>query len=366
MKKICVVGGGNIGAVLFCELSNNTDGKVVLSAIDADKWKKDIALADAAGEVLYEVKNVETHTEDVYDADLYFFTLPKNVLFPVLARYVENAKEGSTFVFVPGTGGVEFCYGKAKERAIDFIGLQRPPYTARWKELGKTAGILSKKDKIFACSMAGKDVGFLGDILKIEVVEMNNYLDITFTPSNPILHTSRIYGMFSKHPQAFDHNVLFYEEWDDFSSETLLACDRELQNIISKINESLPTAVTPLSIYYESPTAEKMTRKLSSIKAFKGITSPMKYDETSKGYVVDLSSRYFKEDFDYGLVIIKAFGELTETKTPQIDDILSWYGELSGKEVFDKDGKLNGKSYAQIPQNNEINSLADVVKFYSK
>ena len=53
------------------------------------------------------------------------------------------------------------------------------------------------------------------------------------TPSNPILHTSRLYSLFSEwHKGIIYKSVpLFYEDWDDQSSRLLLACDTEVQDI---------------------------------------------------------------------------------------------------------------------------------------
>ena len=48
-------------------------------------------------------------------------------------------------------------------------------------------------------------------------------------------------------------------------------------------------------------------------------------------FKVDASVRYFTEDIPYGLLLIKAFAELTETPTPAIDDVINWAQNIMGK-----------------------------------
>lgn len=80
----------------------------------------------------------------------------------------------------------------------------------------------------------------------------------------------------------------------------------------------LPTALN----YYESHDAASLARKLSSIQGFKGITSPMK--QTAGGWVADYSSRYFTEDFPFGLRFIKELAAEHGVPTPVIDKVLAW------------------------------------------
>lgn len=58
-----------------------------------------------------------------------------------------------------------------------------------------------------------------------------NYLCVTLTPFNAILHTSRLYSMFRDYRKGliYNENFLFYEGWDDQASQVLFACDDELQ-----------------------------------------------------------------------------------------------------------------------------------------
>ena len=171
------------------------------------------------------------------------------------------------------------------------------------------------------------------------------------TPSNPILHTTRLKTLFGNWHDGvvYESIPLFYEDWDDESSKLLIACDEEVQKICAVLHEFELQYVKSLREHYESPTAEAMTKKISSISAFKGLTTPVvKVDD---GYIPDLHSRYFTADFSYGLAIIKQIADFAEVITPNIDEILNWYRSIAiEKEEFNYDdyGIKDNESFRQF------------------
>jgi hypothetical protein len=69
-----------------------------------------------------------------------------------------------------------------------------------------------------------------------------------------------------------------------------------------------------------------LARKLSSIEAFKGIKAPM--EEVEGGYIPDFQSRYFTEDFPYGLAIVHRLAHEKGVPSPTIDMIYDWGTKL--------------------------------------
>jgi hypothetical protein len=149
-----------------------------------------------------------------------------------------------------------------------------------------------------------------------------NHYEVSLTNSNPILHTGRLYSMWHDWSgEVYDHNILFYKEWTDEASQLLVDMDAEFMTVL----ERLPVtkgAIPPLLEYYESTDAASLTRKISSIAAFQTITSPMK--EVEGGWVPDFASRYFTEDFPFGLKYIKDIAVECGVATPTIDKVLTW------------------------------------------
>ena len=86
------------------------------------------------------------------------------------------------------------------------------------------------------------------------------------------------------------------------TSQLIITMDAEFNQLLCVLpvrKGSIPTILN----YYESTDAPSLTSKLRSIQAFKGILSPMQPVEG--GYIPDFASRYFTEDFPYGLRIIQ-------------------------------------------------------------
>ena len=107
--------------------------------------------------------------------------------------------------------------------------------------------------------------------------------------------------------------------------------DKEFQLILTK----LPTtkgAIPPLLEYYESHDAHSLTEKIKSIPAFQLITSPMKKIEG--GWIPDFSSRYFTEDFPYGLLFIKKVAIEHKVITDNIDIVLDWGMKMISNNTF--------------------------------
>lgn len=319
------------------------------------------------------LKNVSSDPKAVIsNADIIISTLPSQV-FPVVLKSIEDyIREGTWIGVMPGSGGVEFyCKELIEKKKCVLFGFQRVHGISRIKEYGHSVYDLGKKKELFIAAWPSSEVEnvccLMESLLKIKCTMLPNYLSVTFTPSNPILHTTRLYAMFKDYEEGvyWDRNIQFYSEWNNKASEMLLACDEELQNICNAIEGLDLKDVLSLKEYYESDSIEKMTNKIRSIEAFKGIESPM--IEVNGKFIPDFKSRYFLEDYPYGLCIIKGFGDVVGIKTPSIDKVLAWYEKVSNVEYY-VDGKFIGKDLKDLPmpRNYGLNSVEDIVRYYSK
>lgn len=70
---------------------------------------------------------------------------------------------------------------------------------------------------------------FIEGIFNIPCVSLPNYLSVSLTPSNPILHTSRLYSMFKDYTpgKKYDRNFLFYKEWSLEVAQLMISCREE-------------------------------------------------------------------------------------------------------------------------------------------
>lgn len=99
----------------------------------------------------------------------------------------------------------------------------------------------------------------------------------------------------------------------------LIDMDAEFFQLLDKLGvHSLPTLLD----YYESTDATSLTKKISSIPAFQTITSPMK--QVDGGWMADFESRYFTEDFPFGLRWIMELSNGFHLFVPNIEQVLRW------------------------------------------
>lgn len=367
--KVSIIGGGNIGTAMAAIIAQRGHD-VIIKTGKPERWSKTIVYTDSEnGETFSaQLSLITDKAKEAAEADVIFITVPSFSLKSIADELKPYLKKKTAVGIIPGTGGAEFILHPLIKEGYTVFGFDRVPCISRVTEYGKKVNASKKKSvrlAAFNCPDKAELCNKMFELLGVECFELANYLTVTFTPSNPILHTTRLYAMYqgAAPEYSWPENVPFYESWDNLSSEMLIKCDDELQGLCKKIDGLDLTGVIPLTIHYESPTVEAMTNKISNIPAFKGITSPMV--EVNGRYILDLNSRYFTEDFPYGLCIIKGFAEIFDYPVPNIDKVLKWYQDISGK-VYETETGFNGPDLKDtaVPQLYAIKTPEDVYDLY--
>ena len=331
--KICIVGGGNIGTAMAVEFAHKNHSVNVLTS-RPQLWNKKIYAVSQDDAELFsaELNLVTDNIATAFDsADYVFVTLPSNVQREFAEKSAPFVKAGMKFIMIPGFGGAEFTMTSVIKKNVSFFGFQRTPYVARLKKYGSKVWY-DKKSSIQLGSLSEKNfnevTSDLENLFSMQVEELPNYLCVTLTPSNPVLHTSRLYTMFSN----FDYNnlpqenILFYADWNDAASELLFQLDNEVQQICRTLDKVNLRGVKSLKEHYESNTIEELTKKLRSIKSLSKIFSPMK--QTEKGWTPNFEDRYFACDFGYGLDILFQFATALNLRVPAMEKVMAWYLEM--------------------------------------
>lgn len=336
--KIAVVGGGNIGTLLAAEFAHKGEDVVIYTS-KTDKWSDTLSVLYPDGTEWFHTNHFKATNDLSFamdDADQIWVVLPAFMFHQIAEQMLPFIATGQKIICVPGSGGAEFAFSRHVKKGAILCGLQRVHSIARLKQYGQSVYMLGRKPAIQLASIpaseaaqAAESVSALLD-LPCEVLE--NYLTVTLTPSNPILHTTRIYSMFHDYSAGkyYDHNILFYEEWTDEASRLLMLCDAELQQICRLLPRLDLHMVKSLKEHYESDTQEQMTKKIRSIAAFKGLLSPMK--KVEEGWIPDFDSRYFTADFSFGLKVLIEIGKLVGASTPTMNQIWNWYENCGLKE----------------------------------
>ena len=325
--KVCICGGGSLGIVCAgVFLSQGLEVNILTG--HPDRWNKHIIVKDLEGKEYTGILNsISNNPKDVVlDADIVLLCVPgyiiENTLFRIKPYLRQNVMVGS----IVSSTGFFFEAHKALSSDIVLFGFQRVPFIARQKEYGKIGELLGYKLSLNAVIENSLEVEESRQILeRIFITPVNlleNYLEVSLTNSNPILHTGRLYAMWNNYDgKIYERQGLFYSEWTDDASDILLSMDSEFMQLIDTLG--IKKSVIPsLLEYYESTDAHSLTTKIKSIPAFKNILNPMK--KFNGGYVPDFESRYFTEDFPFGLRYIHDLAEMYCIDAPTINKVYIW------------------------------------------
>lgn len=327
MIRVCICGGGSLGHVCAGVLASRKDVEVNLFTQKPEQWSHHIKVTDLDGK-LFEgnIAVISNNAEDALrDCDIVFLCLPGFAIESTLVSikpFVAKAAVGS----IVCSTGFFFAAHRILGEDVRLFGFQRVPYIARTSEYGHSANLLGYKPQLsIACENIEKVEEFRQLVEKLWMTPtklLSSHYEVSLTNSNPILHTGRLYSMWKDwNGEVYDHMILFYKEWTIEASLTLIDMDAEFMQLL----DVLPVkkgAIPSLLEYYESHDAESLCKKISSIPAFQEIASPMK--KVEGGWVPDFESRYFTEDFPYGLTFIKKLAEEKGIATPTIDKVYAW------------------------------------------
>lgn len=357
--KVTIYGGGNIGTQFAVHCAEKGHAVTIYTS-KPERFSKEISIVDETNVITHK-GTLSCATNDAQtafaDADLIFVTIPAFMMQDAADKICPFAKKGQYIALIPGTGGGECCFYDALKKGATVFGFQRVPSVARLVDYGKTVCATGYRDSLFIAALPKSETknccSMISGIFDMPAEPLPNYLCVTMTPSNPILHTSRLRSIFRDYKEGkyYESIPLFYEEWSMDSSELIIKNDQEVQNICKALPMFELSGVKSLKKHYESENAEQLTAKMRSIKSLQGLATPSV--KTEKGWLPDLASRYFTADFPYGLEILVQIGKFAGVAIPNMQETLEWYYSLTGDTRHFK--------YSDYG----INSLSDFTGFYS-
>ena len=328
--KICICGGGNLGHVVAGFVAARTEHEVCLLTRHPERWQKSIVVQRPDNQLpLIGTPSVITDrpVEAVAGADVIVLCLPGFSIREVLLKIKDCLKTDAIVGSVVSSTGFFFEAMAILSPEQPLFGLQRVPFIARTAEYGHVATILGYKESLaVAVAQTGRreEIRQLcQELFGTPTKLLDSHYEVSLSNSNPLLHPSRLYSLWKDWEPGtiYGRQPLFYEEWTEEAAQLYIDMDRELQELLEKLpvrRGAIPTVLD----YYESRDAVTLSQKLRSIEAFKGIKAPMK--AVAGGYVPDFGSRYFTEDFPYGLAIVERLARETGMVVPTIERICRW------------------------------------------
>lgn len=279
---ITVVGGGNIGTQFAVHCAEKGHSVRIFTS-SPEHFAKRLNIVDKSGSTIHE-GDIDFATNDpgkaFRDADVIMITMPPPMMIPLAQLIYEYADERPIIGFVPGNGGFELALRDCIERGNAVFGIDRVPAIARLTRRGQTVCCSGYKEKLYVGALPAdrteECASLIEGIYDIPCIRLPGFMALTLTPSNPILHTSRLKTIFSEYEPGVTYTSLplFYEDWDDASSELLMACDDEIQEICRAMPEFGLEYVVSEREFYNADTTEEMTRAIRTEESLAGLTTP--------------------------------------------------------------------------------------------
>ena len=328
--KICICGGGNLGHVTAGYFAAQDNLQVSLLTTKPERWSQYLEVIDGNGKTYRgKLERVSSDPNQVVpEADIVLVCLPGFAIHDVLCCIAPCLDEKTWVGTVVSSTGFFFKAMKVLPKNQPLFGFQRVLFISRVINYGHVAELKGNKESLsVAVEQTEKKEEVRAVLEKLFMTPtklLDSYYEVSLSNSNPLLHTARLYTMWKdwKPEVSYEKNPEFYCDWNIEAAELLIDMDDEFQALLKKIglkNGTIPTVLD----YYESKDAASLTRKLHSITAFKGILSPMEINQFGK-YEPDFSSRYFTEDFPYGMRFIVETSMKYDIELPRIQRVYQW------------------------------------------
>lgn len=327
MTKIGICGGGSLAHVCAGVLSSQQEVTVNIYTRRPELWAHQVEVTDCDGK-RYEgrLACISNHPEEALrDCDIILLCLPGYAIESTLEHikpYLGDAVVGS----IVSSTGFFFAAHRVLGEQARLFGFQRVPFIARTATYGHSAQLLGYKPQLaIAVEHVTDQEAFrqlVETLWRTPVKLLGSHYEVSLTNSNPILHTGRLYSMWKDwNGEIWNSNPLFYQEWTNEASQLLIDMDSEFMQLL-KVLPVAEGAIPSLLEYYESQDAESLTKKISSIPAFQNIAAPMK--QVEGGWIPDFESRYFTEDFPYGLRLIVELAQEKMVACPNLTKVYEW------------------------------------------
>lgn len=328
--KICICGGGNLGHVTAGFFAAQEDLQVSLLTTKPERWSQYLEVVDVNGKTYKgKLEKISSEPKDVIpEADIVLVCLPGFAIHDVLCRIAPYLNNKTWVGTVVSSTGFFFEAMKLLPKNQPLFGFQRVPFISRVINYGRVAELKGYKESLsVAVEQTEKKEEVRATLEKLFMTPtklLDSYYEVSLSNSNPLLHTARLYTMWKDWQSGMDYDVNpeFYCDWTIEAAQLLIDMDEEFQELLRKIGVkegSIPSVLQ----YYESSDAVSLADKLHSIPAFKGIASPMIVNQFGK-YEPDFSSRYFTEDFPYGMRFIVETAKAHNVNIPNIDKVYEW------------------------------------------
>ena len=179
--------------------------------------------------------------------------------------------------------------------------------------------------------------------------QADNFLSLTLSVDNQIIHTSRCLGLYKVHGRTWQHKEdvpWFYKDYDDVSANLLASLDDDYTRIRQAIIKMHPEEdyrymLDYLALERFSYQSHNTDVKESFVTSQTLVSIGTPVVQNAEGlWEVDRNHRFFLDDIYYGNCIAKWMAEQLNIETPTIDEILHWAQLVRGEKIIDDNNRL--------------------------
>ncbi len=370
-KRLVICGGGSSAHTLI-PLLKDSIFDVSLYTSRPTNWSHEVKLEwhDTMGNVLGhysgQLVQISNNPADIIpDADYIVFCMPVHryrVALHEIAPFIKKHKNVCVGT-VYGQGGWNWMVDEIKNKYdlqnIVTFAFGLIPWICRIIEYGHIGVTYGCKAANYAAVYPNQyfrqiDEELLESICykwfgKGKVEQSENFLSLTLSVDNQIIHTSRCLGLYKACGPTWvnkDDVPWFYRDYDDLSARLLAKLDHDYENIRQAIKSLHPEkdfrymldylALERFS--YKSQNTDIRESFVNS-QTLVSIGTPVIQNNDGK-WEVDRNHRFFLDDIYYGNMIAKWMAEMLDISTPTIDEILQWAQQVRGEKLIDKHNHL--------------------------
>lgn len=327
--NICICGGGNLGHVVLGVLAAQPQNRVSLLTNHPQRWADTVTVTGPNGkQYVGKIAQITNRAEDVIPhSDIVLLCLPGFAIREELEKVRPYLSATTAVGSIVSSTGFFFEAHRLLPKEQPLFGFQRVPFISRTTEYGRSAELKGYKPLLNLAveQTAAKEALRLTieQLFHTPTELLQSHYEASLTNSNPLLHPSRLYTLWKDWHEGivYDKNPYFYADWTQEAAQLYIDMDAEFQTLLRTLpvrSEAIPDVLT----YYESHDAASLAHKLRTIPAFQGILSPMK--EVEGGFLPDFHSRYFTEDFPFGMRFIIELAQEKGVQIPKMKEVYEW------------------------------------------
>lgn len=354
--KVTICGGGRTGhlnAVLFKQRPDITVSVLTGSTALAEEWagRNDVwqAVTTDGQTVSARPDHVGADPgEALRDTDMVIVTQPAQARPALMHRIGAHLpKDRQVYLgAIPGSCGFDWLAAKALAGLDNVViwGMKDVPHTAFGLVPGRMVRMGGAKSQLFAALHRRQSptdraalAGMLARLFDAPVTMLQDFLEITLTPGNALMHPAVLYGLVGPDGPwqdiPFDEPICWWSDCPRAGAELLELCDAENQAIrdaaTARLSIDLST-VKPLKQElieaYGPQIADDRTMYslLRTNRAYAGIQAPLVPNPQGSGLVIDRDSRAFYEDIAFGQALLVEMAARLNVTIPAIAKIYHW------------------------------------------